>query len=116
MGPLREAMDDAQHAYHDMYWQILEFRNQQQRDKAESEDMKAVRDDRAEKQGERVNALAQFLNPLNEQKELAQTEKNTLEQLKTTLAEKEQEKNTAVANWEQRDQTKDGQPENNGLE
>jgi hypothetical protein len=46
MGPYRTAMDEATQAYHDIYWQILEFRNQTQRNKAESEDMQAVRDDR----------------------------------------------------------------------
>lgn len=99
MEPYRHAMDEATQAYHDTYWQILEFRNQQQRNKAESVDMQGVRDKRVEKQEARVNALNEFLNPLKEQKELAEEEKGTLEGLKTTLAEKEGLKDTAVENW-----------------
>lgn len=104
MGPLREAMDDAQHAYHDMYWQILEFRNEQARGWAESDDMAAVRFARTQKEGARVNDLNEFLTPLNDQKALAETEKGTLESLKTARAEAEQARDAAVAAWEGRDQ------------
>lgn len=86
-------MDEASHQYYDLYWQILEYRNQQQRDKAETEDMKAIRDARDEKQNERVEALSQFKTPLDDQKALAASEKTTLDGLKETLAEKEGLKN-----------------------
>lgn len=112
----RSTFEEASHEYYDLYWQILEYRNQQQREKAETEDMKAVRDDRDEKQEARVDALAQFKTPLDDQKALAEGEKATLNQLKETLTEREGTKNEAVAAWEQRDQAQDGTQVNNDLE
>jgi chromosome segregation ATPase len=79
LNELRDAIMNAERAYWDAQPIIYEFRAEQERAKAASEDMKAVFDAREGKEGDAENELQQYKTPLDDAKSLAASEKVTLE-------------------------------------
>jgi chromosome segregation ATPase len=86
---LRDDIMNAERAYWDAQPIIYEYKAEEQRAKAQSEDMKAVFDARETKEGDAVNELVQYKTPLDAAIGVANTEKASWESLKTTLAEKQ---------------------------
>ena len=104
---LRDDIMNAERAYWDAQPIIYEFRAEQERAKAQSEDMKAVFDARELKEGDATNELIQYKTPLDEAIGNANTEKESWETLKGTLAEKQAALDSKMEQWNARDQSAD---------
>lgn len=87
LGALEEAYWNAYHENENARWALYDLRAQEEREKAQYEDLKTVTDDITRKAGEDVTALDAFKTPLDDQIALTATKKTEWEEAKRAAEE-----------------------------